>query len=334
MADHSDTSNYTPSSNIEGGERALRNQFVFLPKDFVATHTGHVFALLSWGLENDRVLGTLRYLHDGQRLHKLSSQRAASELEKFHDSWLIHCPKRDVLLPAVPKSDIQKCYHPTRVLADRLGRAAEVGSSNDAWRIIGQLLAEVDGISAGVTGSYLIDAAGLESDIDLIVYGNADFERFRDAVGSAVAGGAVNALSIPQWRAAYERRGCQLTLAEYIWHEQRKRNKFSVAGVKVDVSCIDAPPKDWENQCVKEGKRTILAKVIDATRAFAQPAEYIVEHAEIEKVVSYTPTYTGQAFEGETIEACGWVEVRALKSRVLVIGSSREADGEWIRVLR
>jgi predicted nucleotidyltransferase len=49
-------------------------------------------------------------------------------------------------------------------------------------------------------------------------------------------------------------------------------------------------------------------------------------------VLSYTHTYAGQALAGEVIEASGMVEeVEGFKR--LVVGTSREPKGEWIRSL-
>jgi len=51
----------------------------------------------------------------------------------------------------------------------------------------------------------------------------------------------------------------------------------------------------------------------------------------VSEVVSFTPTYAGQAVVGETIEASGWLEVDSVGARRVVVGTSREGRGEWIR---
>jgi predicted nucleotidyltransferase len=51
-------------------------------------------------------------------------------------------------------------------------------------------------------------------------------------------------------------------------------------------------------------------------------------------VVSFTATYTGQAVNGELIEIAGVVEQNAHGVKRIVIGSSREAHGEYIKVIR
>ena len=78
--------------------------------------------------------------------------------------------------------------------------------------------------------------------------------------------------------------------------------------------------------------RTITAKVTDAEFAFDSPAIYNVDHPEISTVLSFTHTYAGQALAGETIEARGRVEESA-DGKTLVIGTTREPKGEWIKSL-
>jgi predicted nucleotidyltransferase len=73
----------------------------------------------------------------------------------------------------------------------------------------------------------------------------------------------------------------------------------------------------------------IEAKVTDASLAFDSPAVYEVEHESVSRVLSFTHTYSGQALEGETIEACGICEHHG-DELWLVVGTTREARGEYI----
>ena len=80
------------------------------------------------------------------------------------------------------------------------------------------------------------------------------------------------------------------------------------------------------------GKRKIVAEVEDAEFAFDSPAIFTLEHDEINEIFCYSHTYAGQALPGETIEASGIVEETQEGFR-LVVGTTREAKGEWIRSL-
>ena len=73
----------------------------------------------------------------------------------------------------------------------------------------------------------------------------------------------------------------------------------------------------------------IEAKVTDASLAFDSPAVYEVEHESVNRVLSFTHTYSGQAREGEIIKASGICEHHG-NEHWLVVGTTREARGEYI----
>ena len=135
------------------------------------------------------------------------------------------------------------------------------------------------------------------------------------------------------WHEAYARRGCALSYEEYLWHERRKHNKFACEGTKVDISCIEAEPARASSPGRKLRHAALRATVLDDTYTFDYPARYAIDHPEIAEIVCFTPTYAGQDRTGETLEAAGWIEQAADGAMQLVVGTSREAAGEYIRVV-
>ena len=78
----------------------------------------------------------------------------------------------------------------------------------------------------------------------------------------------------------------------------------------------------------------LVSQVIDDQFSFDFPARYILDDEVISEVMVMTQTYVGQAKTGEKIEVSGAVEydVATGQSR-LIVGSSREAVGEYIKVI-
>ncbi|HQJ62015.1 MAG TPA: DNA polymerase subunit beta, partial [Methanothrix soehngenii] len=72
--------------------------------------------------------------------------------------------------------------------------------------------------------------------------------------------------------------------------------------------------------------------VTDCEFAFDSPAIFRLDHPEVKEILCFTHTYAGQALPGERIEAKGVLEETANGLR-LVVGTTREARGEWIRSL-
>jgi predicted nucleotidyltransferase len=186
----------------------------------------------------------------------------------------------------------------------------------------------------GLTGSLLIQAHTPSSDFDLVAYTRSHFCGARDIVQQCLAHGAFTDLDEAAWRDAYRRRGCSLSYEEFLWHEQRKRNKALFEGTKFDLSLVTTDPTPPAIRWRKLGAITLRALVLDASGAFDYPARYSLEHPEIDEIAVFTHTYVGQAIEGEIVEAVGQIECNTEGRRRLVVGSSREAPGEYIRVLR
>jgi predicted nucleotidyltransferase len=80
------------------------------------------------------------------------------------------------------------------------------------------------------------------------------------------------------------------------------------------------------------GAARIEARVTNADFSFDSPAIYRLNHPEVKEIFCYSHTYAGQALAGESIEAKGVLEETENGLR-LVVGTTREARGEWIRSL-
>lgn len=310
---------------------ALREHHVFLPKDYVETKNGLIFSVLCLGTEDQRVVGWLRYQREASGLRKLATVEAERLVRERHAQWHYYSPPRDVWLHGIFPPDIVRHYRP-ELWHERL----PAGASAQRLALEKLLTALPDtghGLRAntGVTGSLLLGAQRPSSDVDLVVYGRPAFGEFRDWVRQQfLQHSFVSSLTRPQWLEAYRRRACELTFEEYEWHERRKANKFSVAGIKFDLSCIDRPPADAQVAGHKLGELCIRALVTDASAAFDSPALYRVRHPHVALVLATTPTYAGQVERHEWLEAAGTLEACSSFQR-LVVGGSREAPGEFIR---
>ncbi len=129
----------------------------------------------------------------------------------------------------------------------------------------------------------------------------------------------------------YERRKVTLPFEIFRVHEERKFNKAILDGIQFDLLFV----RDRESSPIPEKKgrklgiATITARVTDSRLAFDYPACYFVDHPKIEAVLSFTHTFVGQVFDGETIEARGVVEEIDGKL-YLIVGTLRETGNEYI----
>jgi uncharacterized protein len=342
---------------------------MFFAKDFIETAEGLIFAVVERGLEDGKALCFLRYVLTPSGWEKVATEQANRLLQQQYPDYLHYSPVLDAHLHAVavgriinhhqPKQRLQQIMQASRhdiardgvyaenlpgagsaiarngVYAASLAGAGVAAVERDLFKLC-ELLEQhgLDLADAGVTGSILVGVQNPDSDIDLVCYGRDTFHLCRSITRKLIELGHLQDLDEPDWEQSYERRSCDLSFADYVWHERRKFNKAVINGRKFDLNFIDrdAGPKTTVYQ--KRGMATLQCRVVDDTRAFDYPAEFKIDHQQVGSIVSFTATYTGQALSGETVEVSGMLEQAECGIKRIVVGSTREAHGEYIKVIR
>lgn len=315
----------------------------FLPKDFIETTEGLIFAVVQHGTEQSdnlaKVLCFLRYIKaqnaQNQSWQKIGTDAANSFLKQNHPQYQHYSPVLDVGLHAVEVSKIVQHHQPQQRLQQLLQQEIFDCVEQDCFSLChhfqhyGLNLAQF-----GITGSMLINTQQTSSDIDLICYDRGQFQQARNIVANLIDNATLAPLSDNDWQEAYGRRACSLSLAEYIWHEQRKFNKAVINGRKFDLNYVNKAPVTALGKYKKHGKLTLQCKVTDASLTFDYPAIYKIGHPTISEVLCFTATYMGQATEGEMIEVSGFLEDADNGHQRVIVGTNREAPGEYIKVIQ
>jgi HAD superfamily hydrolase (TIGR01509 family) len=307
----------------------------FQPRDFIETRDGLIFAVVDKQIEQGRVLSFLRYRREGGRPVKLQTDQANIWLAAHHPDLLFESPRLAARLHGVPVDRIARHYRPRERAA-----ALTTATAGDALEVKAQRCLDIflaGGIplaSLGVTGSLLIGAQHPASDLDFVLYDRAGFHQARELVRAAIAAGDLTELAADDWREAYERRGCELSFDEYLWHERRKLNKGLCEGTKFDITLVVDGPEPPSGPVRKRGMMSLTAKITDAGEAFDFPARYRLAHPEVGEVLSFSHTYAGQALAGEWVEISGQLEETGNGAQRIIVGSTREAPSEFIKVRR
>lgn len=295
-------------------------------RDFVEDAGGWLYAVAAYD-NAERAGCVLRYVPDlaGERIRRPTGPRYRKlDFDEAYARVAAERPHYLDLLHRVPVGEIVAVHKPDRLFPTILER-------NERVRRLADALALRPG-TAGCTGSLLVGLEGPGSDIDLVVYGAA-FDDARAHLSTAIRAGLLDDLSEDLWRRVYAKRRPALPYREFRLHEARKSNRGEIDGTYFDLlfsrdyQSIDPRPIP-KGRVI--GRATIEATVTDAALAYDVPAVYLVEHATVTRVLSFTHTYSGQALAGETIEAAGVLEEHG-DERWLVVGTSREPVGEYIR---
>lgn len=298
-------------------------------RDFLITEDDWIFAVSDY-FHPHGIRSTLRYVPDENGERELNGTRYKKyDFDVAFDFMRENRPEWVEDVHVVPEESIKKVLRPNDVIGELSRSDSRVGAIVRTLKEAG-----VPADKMGVTGSFLPGLQNEGSDVDFVVYG-ANWFVARDAIRKAKdEDGPIEDIDEEMWKKIYRKRIPEISFDEFVLHERRKGNRGMVEGTYFDLLFV----RDWEQ--IKEpvrrgediGKMKIEAKVTNADLAFDSPSVYKVEHEEIDHVLSYTHTYAGQALAGEIIEASGTVEqVGDLKR--LVVGTSREPKGEWIRSL-
>ena len=296
-------------------------------RDFFQTRQGWIFAVSDYShLKGIRSL--LRYVPDpdgersagGRRYKKMDFDEAYRFLRSERSDWVAD-------LHQVPLAEVERIFYPSQALS------AVAQADPRINRIVETLAGSgVPMEQMGITGSMLVGLQGSGSDIDFVVYGSS-WWKARDILAAAKSRGEIDDLDRATWKKIYLKRKPETGFEEFMLHEKRKGNRGMVEGTYFDLLFT----RDWDQIQPQPagrpaGAARIEARVTNADFSFDSPAIYQLDHPEVKEIFCYSHTYAGQALPGETIEAKGVLEVTKDGLR-LVVGTTREARGEWIRSL-
>jgi predicted nucleotidyltransferase len=311
------------------------------PRNLIVDRGGNVFAVVGTLHLEDASIADLRYVRRAGALEKAGPEDASLLLarEPAYARKL-----GDAALTVVPHDRVE------RVL-DQFARARAL----DGWRAEAlEALSRESRIPAGqlgVTGSALAGVPGPASDLDV----TAREGRFQALLAAAWSlssrSRSLGPLDEDDWRAVYDKRRPDqkaYPFKAFLDHERRKRNRFMASGGRVDLLATPegrvVSPEDLSVQRI--GPAVVTGRVADGSSPYGHPAVYRLDsgvailwsgrrHMRVSAVASFTHTYVAQAFEGERVTASGVLQSYATDAAgfdgpVLVVGTSREAPGEWV----
>ena len=333
-----------------------------MPRFFIRTKDNLFFAVNTYHHPETHIVAFLRYvpcetgerISNGVRYKKLSSTEAYEYLEKYHPDYLFEWNIEGKKTMGVLKEDVAEILNPI----DKLNEIIESKDDDELYekiRLIAKTFHEEANINyedMGVSGSTLINLQNnTTSDIDFIVFGKDNHRRAIKLYSELkeIDDSVFDKISGSYWNHVYEKRikDDSMTLEEFIWYKSRKNNRGLIKGTLFDISFTlkaDEVVDEEEIYYKPLGKIKIKCKIIDDENSYAYPAIYSVSDVEflegdevnIEKIVSFTHTYTGIVKNNERVIASGVCEevTRKDSSKIynLLIGTTRESINEYLKL--
>jgi predicted nucleotidyltransferase len=328
-------------------------------RDFVQTREGMLFCVTGYLHPPDRYTAYLKYSPDpdgrwrngqtGYRrelayYHVSTVAETVRYLEAHYPHYVSDCPVRDIRFSMVPRDYVARYFRPQERLQEIL--TAPRDSLEEETCALVAYLASVTGLSSehlGVTGSLLTSSYNPAfSDIDLLVYGQANAARLKDRLG-------------PEGTAEFRRpspeelaRWCEqvarqhpLSIEEAAYLAQRRWNYGYFGPRYVSIHAIrqdDEISEQYGDRIYRgQGAARLRAVLSDVSESCFLPAIYGVGDVEVLEgdpaaagvceIVSYEGLYCDIADTGAVVEAYGKLEaVNGVPNR-LVIGTMQLAGG-------
>jgi predicted nucleotidyltransferase len=300
------------------------------------TIEGLIFTVKGLVHPPDRLVAYLRYLPDShgdrergitryRRVYRFEEQETI--LQAQYPSYLSHDPAFGTRLQGVPWPRVRQVYDPRR----RLGTIRQRGPADPVEEHaleLADLFQETAGVPAGslgVTGSVLVGLHRGDSDIDLVVYGEAASRAVHQALRRLLdtPSGPVrrpNAEELEALHAAH-RPDTPLSLADFSRLQNRKVNEGRFRGRECFFRFVKQPAevdqRYGDPRFEPLAPTTIQARVTNERDGIFTPCRYAVEAvtflegtpvADLREIVSFRGRFSEQVQAGEWAVARGSLE--------------------------
>ena len=332
--------------NSDSCERKMR----FREGDFIESKEHLIFDVKGLIHPPEKVIAFLRYIpdetgdrkKDGLTFKKIHSLDEKNELlKKLWPNYLSFDKVFGKVLPLIPFSSILRYYDPIVKLKE-LKEKNERDTLEQKALEFAETIIEATGIPSrffGISGSILVNLHKIDSDIDLIVYGEKNSFKAYDSLKTLFSTNkALKHYDEFDIKNLYKARGMEKSMSfnAFFYHERRKFLEGKFKGKDFFVRCI----KDWNEikesygKCIyrEVGNTVLKAKIEDSSEAIFTPSKYKIKETYILEgdrkkipleIVSFRGRFCEQAFENEKVMARGKLEKVLTKNEEffrLVIG--------------
>jgi|TARA_B100001971_G_scaffold214180_1_gene250306 predicted nucleotidyltransferase len=316
-----------------------------LEGDYIETIEGLLFAVKGVHHPPGLTIAYLRYLpkpkgermRDGRRYDRLYDiEHTEKLLRQNFPHYLNHIEKLSLTLQSVPSKYIFKIYDPRKKLREITEKPESHLQEKIAKLIMAFQSKGIDIKTLGILGSLLINLAGSDSDIDIVVYGRENGKKVYESLKEL--------RKETRWIAAYNEENVadvvlsrwadsELNLKELGSLEIQKVLHGRVDGIDYFLRLLKLPQEvEIEDHSRPLGVVKLKARITEDNDAIYAPCSYLIEDCKYldskglpiaSQLFSYRGKFTEQAKKGDLVEAKGTLEevvTRGEKSFRVILG--------------
>ena len=331
---------YSPNQMIAGHDGTER-----LEGDYIETVDGLFFAVKGVHHPPGLTIAYLRYIPNphGERLRNDRRYDRLYDLEHTEDilrwnfpQYLNLIEEKSITLQSIPNKCILRRYDPREKLREIIEKP-----EGDLQKTVAKLAESLQNKGVpqkvmGVSGSLLIDLAGPDSDIDIIVYGMENGGKAYQALREL--------RNETDWVTAYDEESVASVVRSRWADSGLDLNKLgSLEAQKILHGRVEGRdyffrllklPQEVEVGDVSRplGMVRLKARIADAEEAIFAPCSYLIEDCEYldshglpvaSQLLSYRGKFTEQAVKGDRVEIRGTLEeavIRGQRSFKVILG--------------
>lgn len=251
-------------------------------------------------------------------------------LNKYIKEYMVYDDVFGRLMPIIPRDKIIRIFDPKKRVIDIFKKSDILDPLEKTVKDFIELLMDSSGLNYenyGISGSILVGIHTMDSDIDIIVYGNRESWMMINCLKELFASGKIKRYGMEEYKALYYEREADeiIDLNLFIMHEKRKLFQGVYRDKRFFIRFIRSPAYHHDYGYYKYrpiGRIKVYGEIIEDYESIFTPAIYQIDvkdvisaetNTDIDKnaissIITFRGKFCQHAKKNEYVEVYGNIE--------------------------